>query len=318
MSGVRPPTWLERTPRRIARALPRLAPFLLVVALLAATAAAFAVTEGLKLEPSPVNGTEVDKVFSPLCDCATKVAHISFRLRKADGVTLAIVDGSGDVVRRLVGGRRFSRGRHGFTWNGRDDAGAVVKDGSYRPRVHLDAAHRTIVLPNPIRVDTRPPTAKLTIKRRVFTPGRTRIQAFYRVSEPAHATLYANNRKVVGPSRFSRLSDKLDWFAKGTRAGLYRLTLRAVDLAGNVGPATKPITVRAVYVQLARHSLRARAGGAIAVRFGPITTVRWRLHGNTGIARHGKLRIKAPAQPGRYTLYVLSAGHADRATVLVR
>jgi hypothetical protein len=295
----------------------RLAPFLLVVALLAATAAAFAVTEGLKLEPSPVNGTEVDKVFSPVCACGTKVAHISFRLRKADGVTLVIVDRGGGVVRRLVGGRRFSRGRHGFTWNGRDDAGTVVADGSYQPRVHLASAHRTIVLPNPIRVDTKPPSAKLTIKRRVFTPGRTRIEAFYRVSEPAHAILYANGRRVVGPSRFSRRSDKLDWFAKGARAGRYRLTLRAVDLAGNVGPATRPIVVRAVYVELAEHSLRAKAGGAIAVRFGPVRTVRWRLHGNTGVARHGTLRVKAPARPGRYTLYVLSGGHADRATVVV-
>jgi hypothetical protein len=298
--------------------LPRLAPFLLVVALLAATAAAFAVTEGLKLEPSPVLGTAVDKVFSPVCKCETKVARIAFRLRKADGLTLVIVGGGGHVVRTLISGRRFSRGRHGFTWNGRDDAGALVKDGSYRPRVHLAAAHRTIVLPNPIRVDTRPPTARLTIKRRVFTPGRTRIEAYYRVSELAHATLYANNRRVVGPSLFSRLSDKLDWFGKGVKAGRYRLTLRAVDLAGNVGRATRPITVRVVYVQLASHSLRAKAGGAIAVRFGPVGTVRWTLHGRTGVARHGKLRIKAPAQPGRYTLYVLSGGHADRATVVVR
>ena len=295
----------------------RLAPFLLVVALLAATAAAFAVTEGLKLEPSPVRGTAVDKVFSPVCRCDTRVAHIAFRLRKADRLTLVIVDGGGTVVRMLVDGRRFNRGRHGFTWNGRDDAGAVVKDGSYRPRVHLASAHRTIVLPNPIRVDTRPPTARLTIKRRVFTPGRTRIEAFYRVSEPAHGTLYANDRRVVGPSRFSRLSDKLDWFGKGLRAGPYRLTLRATDVAGNTGPPTKPITVRAVYVELAAHSLRARAGGAVAVRFGPVPTVRWRLNGNTGVARHGMLRIKAPAQPGRYTLYVLFAGHADRATVVV-
>src|SRR5438477_12199752 len=101
MSGVRALTWRKRPaddPRRLARALPRtasasrLAPFLLVVALLGATAAAFAVTEGLKLEPSPVRSTDVDKVFSPVCDCLSRVAHIRFRLRKTDRLTLAIVD----------------------------------------------------------------------------------------------------------------------------------------------------------------------------------------------------------------------------------
>ena len=116
MSGVRPLTWPERTPRRIARALPRtasasrLAPFLLVVALLGATAAAFAVTEGLKLEPSPVRGTEVDKVFSPICDCPTRVAHIRFRLTRRNRLQVAIVSG-GKVVRTLEADKLYGRGR---------------------------------------------------------------------------------------------------------------------------------------------------------------------------------------------------------------
>jgi hypothetical protein len=295
----------------------RLAPLLLVVALLGATAAAFAVTEGLKLEPSPVRGTEVDKVFSPVCGCPTHVAHIRFRLRKTDRLTLVIVDGSGHVVRTLVDGRRFSRGRHGFTWNGRDDAGRVVPDGSYRPRVHLGKEHRTILLPNPIAVDTKPPAAALTIRRREVTPGKAKLKAAYRLSEPAHPQLLVDGRVIVR-GRFPRPIGTLEWYGTGFRAGSYRVSLRAVDLAGNRGPATRPITVRVVYVELAQHRLRATAGGAIAVRFGPVDTVRWRLNGITGVARHGKLKIKAPGLPGTYTLYVLSGGHADRATVVVR
>jgi hypothetical protein len=286
---------------------------LLVVALLGATAAAFAVTEGLKLEPSPISGTGVDKDFSP----RVRVAHIRFRLRKADRLTLVIVDRSARPVRTLIDGRRFSRGLHHFTWNGRDDEGQVVPDGAYRPRVHLGAQHRTIVLPNPIAVDTKPPTARLTVRRRAITPGRSKIKAFYRLSEPAQAILYANGRRVVGPSRFHPVTGKLDWYANGFRAGTYRLTLRALDLAGNLGPATKPVTIRIVYLELARHRLQVTPAGALAVRFGPIDTARWLLHGHTGIARHGRLRIKAPAAPGTYTLYVRSGGHADRATVVV-
>jgi hypothetical protein len=285
----------------------------LVVGLLGATAAAFAVTEGLKLEPSPIRGTDVDKIFSP----DVRVAHIRFRLRKADRLTLTIVDSHDRLVRTLIDGRRFNRGLHGFTWNGRDDAGEIVPDAAYRPRVHLGGQHRTILLPNPIAVDTKPPTGVLRIRRRVFTPGHARIQAFYRLSEPAQALLYANGRKVVGPSRFHPVAGKLEWFGTGFRAGTYRLTLRALDLAGNLGPPSKPVTVRLVYLELARHRLHATPGGAVAVRFGPIGKARWLLNGHTGIARHGRLRIKAPGEPGTYTLYVRSDGHADRATVIV-
>jgi hypothetical protein len=295
----------------------RLAPLLLVLALLGATAAAFAITEVLKLEPTPVTETQVDKIFSPVCGCPTRIAHIRFRLRKADELRLVIVDGSGHAVRTLVAGRRFSRGRHGFTWNGRTDAGALVRDGAYRPRVHLAAEHRTILLPNPIAVDTRAPTATLTIHRRVLTPRRGKVEAFFRLSKPAHPLLLADG-KVVVRGRFDLRGGKLDWYGTGFGAGTHQLSLRAVDLAGNLGPPTRAVSVRLVFVELARHTLRARHGGPVIVRFGPVQTVRWRLAGATGVARDGRLRIRAPARPGTYTLYVYFGGHSDRATVVVR
>lgn len=46
--------------------MPRLIATALVLALLAATVAAFAITERLKLERSPIYGTKVDKIFSPV------------------------------------------------------------------------------------------------------------------------------------------------------------------------------------------------------------------------------------------------------------
>ena len=48
----------------------RIASTVLVVALLAATAAAFALTQGLKNQPAGIFGTKVERgVFSPVCDC---------------------------------------------------------------------------------------------------------------------------------------------------------------------------------------------------------------------------------------------------------
>ena len=69
----------------------RLLSTLLVLGLLGGTAAAFAVTEHLKLVRSPILSTQVDnKVFSPVCRCSTEKARIHFRLRQADRVTLSI------------------------------------------------------------------------------------------------------------------------------------------------------------------------------------------------------------------------------------
>ena len=55
----------------------KLAPTIIVAALLVATATAFAVTERLKLEDSPVLGTRIPALFSP----KLAEARIGFRLR---------------------------------------------------------------------------------------------------------------------------------------------------------------------------------------------------------------------------------------------
>ena len=63
----------------------RLAPTLLVAFLLAGTAVAFAVTQGLKLEKSPVFGTKFDRVLGP-----SQPARLRVRLRKTDTVTATV------------------------------------------------------------------------------------------------------------------------------------------------------------------------------------------------------------------------------------
>ena len=60
----------------------RNAPTILVLVLLTATATAFVVTQHLKLEPSPISQTHVDKIFSPVCECDTNAAHIDFTISR--------------------------------------------------------------------------------------------------------------------------------------------------------------------------------------------------------------------------------------------
>ncbi len=50
-----------------------------------------------------------------------------------------------------------------------------MPEGRYRPRVHLASERRTIVLPNPIRVDVTPPQIELrSLRPRVFSPDGDR------------------------------------------------------------------------------------------------------------------------------------------------
>ncbi len=246
--------------------MPRFLSTLLVVALLGGTAAAFAVTQGLKTRPSPITAPRVQKVFSPQCDCATRVAVIRFRLRKPDRVRLDIVDGSGTVVRTLVPGRRLRRGTVTYTWNGRDDQGRFVAQGVYKPRVHLADQHRTIDLPNEMQVDTTAPRISIvSLAPRTISPngdGRNDlIRIAYRLSEPAHAILFVDGQRVIFTRRQLERSS-LDWNGKvdglAIRPGDHRVWLAAEDRAGNMA-ATQGRAGRRP-VRRARPSLDPRQG----------------------------------------------------------
>lgn len=305
----------------------RIASTALVVALLAATAAAFALTEGLKLEPSPIVGTRVPiKVFSPVCECETAFATIAFRLRKGDRLEIQMVDAAGRVVRTIVPGRRYERGPVAVSWDGLDDRGAIVPEGSYKPRVRLRGQHRTIELPNPIRVDVTPPRVLgAALRPRAFSPDgdgrRDRVVVRYRVDEPARGVLVVGGKQRV-VTRFARERDKLFWYGvvdgRSVPAGTYRTGIRAVDRAGNVGPVRRldPLTVR--YVEIAPVA-RAVQGRRFRIRVTTdATRYRWRFAGGSGTSSAAVLTLRAPRRPGFYTLYVAVDGHADSASVVVR
>jgi hypothetical protein len=307
----------------------RLAPTLLALALAGGTAAAFAVTERLKLEPTPITDTRIvppSRVFSPVCRCETASAEIGFQLREGGRVTVDLLDADDHSV-RTIADRRYGAGFHRFAWDGRDSDGRVVPEASYRPRVRLDGGARTIVLPNPIRVDTTPPEIELREHRprdHISPDGdgrNDRLTAFYQVSEPANGLLFVNGVQRVR-TRFQRLEDKLDWYGRiggrAVRPGTYRVELGAVDEAGNLAPRTPAVAIDVRYIELARDVIPARARLRFGVRVATdAPTYRWRFAGGTGLGRPGLLVLRAPRNPGRYRLYVWAHGHADSARVAV-
>ncbi|HEX7255426.1 MAG TPA: FlgD immunoglobulin-like domain containing protein [Gaiellaceae bacterium] len=295
---------------------------ILVLLLLAGTAAAFVVTEELKLEPDPIARPRITPTFSPTCRCDQQTAQIAFRLRQADRLTLTIQDGQGQVVRTLLRNASFGRGNHAFGWDGRDERGEVVAQGAYRPRVELDKLDRAILFPREIRVDTTPARVEITrLRPRAVSPdgdGRAdTVTIRYRASEPAHALLLVNGRQEVKTAL--RMSGALVWSPKGRKRGAYRLSVAAVDEAGNRSRPRGPFDVRIRYVDIAAEVIRARPRAGFSVRIS--TDARrysWRLGRRTGSARVRILRLRAPATPGRYALVVEVSGRRDSATVVVR
>ena len=297
---------------------------LLVLALIGSTAVAFAVTEGLKLEKSPITRTQVEKVIAPTCRCATEKVQVGFTLRKSDRVSVTIVNGAGQVVRTLASSRPARRGAQQFVWDGRNDAGRVVPDGTYRPRVHLAREHRTIVLPNPIRSDSTRPLVKLvSVAPQVFSPDgdyqREYVRLRYRTNEKARVILYVDGDRRGLVHDYVR-AGKLDWGGRALRrlpAGRYLLRLRALDLAGNVGPPTRAFAVWVRYIDVRPHVVRVRSGARFSVRV-RTDAVRytWHLGSRGKVARRAVLTIRAGA-PGRYTLRIAANGHVARVLVLV-
>jgi hypothetical protein len=291
-----------------------------VLVLLAATAAAFVVTEDLKLEPDPIARPKIDRTFSPVCDCEQETAQIAFRLQRPDVLTLTIADESGAVVRTLLNKAGFRPGNHRFGWDGRDDAGKLVPQGRYQPRVELQELDRVIEFPRQIAVDTTPPRLRVVnVSRRMLSPdgdGRgDAITIRYRVSERSEVRLLVNGKRQIR-TRPGKLA--IRWAPRRLRQGLERLQLVAVDAAGNRS-AGRPFFVRVRYLDVSPSRLRVRPRRLITVRVSTdYPRYRWRLGRRRGSGRALTLRLRAPATPGRYALTIAAGGHRHTTVVLVR
>ena len=299
-----------------------------MLGLLIATAAAFAITERLKLEKSPITGTLVSSAFSPVCGCARDKANISVKFRRKDTVTVSVLTAHRRAVRTLVEGTPVQRGRSVFRWDGKTDAGTQAPDGTYRVQIHLASAHRTILLPNTIELDTKTPTVIPVANRTEFSPDGDHqadsVTIHFALTEPAHVLVYLGDRLLIR-SRSHTTRGAVTWFGKIDShlhpPGTVTLSIGAVDLAGNTTPAADraqlQITIR--YITLANRRITATAGKPFEI--GVSTDARrygWLLGGRHGFAHGPVLRLRAPKQPGRYVLVVTEHGHSDRAVVTVR
>lgn len=300
----------------------------LVLVLLAATAAAFALTEGAKLERSPIYAPHIDPIFSP-DGTAKPVAHVEFRVRPSERIDVWIANARGDRVGDLVTNHDVrANGVVSLVWDSITPSGIAAPDGVYHPVVKLQNSHRTIELPSDIRLDTKPP--QITVRHPqypIISPdGDGRADVFripYHLDEPAHAVLLLRGHQVVF-TRSRKETGELVWAGRAPEThkplppGRYVLEVAAQDTAGNRSKGFPFAIVQVRYVQLARARVVVRPGGRFALRVSTdAPTVAWRLNGRSGVEPRGTLHFRAPRKAGVYRLYVSTGSHAATCAVVV-
>lgn len=295
-----------------------------LVGLLAATAAAFAITERLKLTKSPIVATKI--LRDHVSPSAHTTAAFKLRFRRRDRVTVSIRDSHGDHVDTLAFEQLLPAGRHTFTWNGLNDLRRKPPDGTYRMEVHFANQRRTILIPNPIVLTTKlPAVLDAGATPEAFSPDHDHqadhVTIHYRLSEPAHIVVSLDGRRVIR-GRFSKAKDKVTWdgTVHGTvlAPGTYVLTVGAVDLAGNKATRVQRVAVTIRYIALASRRVAVRGGARFRIRVSTdAKRYAWKLGSRTGKASGRVLTLRAPNGRGAYRLTVTERGHSASATVVV-
>jgi hypothetical protein len=137
--------------------------------LVVACFAAFFITQRLKHTPTVIQEPKMTSTFSPPGPGPEGLEGISFKLAKADEVTVTIIDSSGNTVATLVSDHPVPRyKRLSLRWNGRrgypsgfrallsptgraillpQNIGPLAPAGEYRVRVALRHQGREVLLP---------------------------------------------------------------------------------------------------------------------------------------------------------------------------
>jgi hypothetical protein len=330
-------------------------------ALVAATVAAFFVTQHLKVSspllqgfPSPTPATI--NPYGATCQNGQQHSRmfISFYLQhRADDVDVYVVDESGTIVRTLATGRHMRRNvRYPdgyFTWNGREDNGAVAPDGTYYLRVALLGQGRTIQINKPITIKTAAPHPSVrSVSPSLIPRGGAPVRIRYSGNENRDPVIRIYRTDLPGSPRLVEefgVSHKAPATWDGTiagqpaPAGTYLIGLQVTDAACNVGrfpvvlpppPGTTPhagVTVRYIGVEPQLDPVPAGTHAMVLVdaRGHGFHWVLWRAGARKPTTSGGEdpgsylIRARPPLDkgPGLYELSVNAGPHLTHVPVVV-
>jgi hypothetical protein len=236
-------------------------PTVAFAALVAATVAAFFVTQHLKVSTPLIGGfpAPFPAAINPMngTTCAG-VDHrrtmVSFYLYRTDDADVYIIDQNGAIVRTIASGRHLRRGVRKpdgvFYWNGREDNGQIAPDGVYYMKVALIHQGRTVVIsnasgPEPITVKTLPPRPVVTnVSPSLIPHDGTPVTIRYTGDENRGGTVRIYRTDLPGGPQVVKSfvtgnSHTATWDGKISEhpapAGTYLIGLEVTDDACNTG-----------------------------------------------------------------------------------
>jgi hypothetical protein len=255
--------------------------------LVIATIAAFFTTQQLKSEfPLVIRFATKPAHFSPNGDDYRDATEVGFDLSEPASITFLVVDGEGQEVRRIVDEQRLAGdAKHRFRWDGRDDDGNLVEDGTYRMRVVRRDESRVIDSAKEITIDRRPPEVTLrsaepsvvatglpgeTPSVRLRYRGPKNRAPVFRVFRTDDGKPHIVRRFRGGPNRAAVWDGQVSTGPERTAPapeGDYAFTVAVRDRAGNQTEAPAPVPRPGI----------ARAGTGVSVRRftlrGPLSAV---------------------------------------------
>ena len=330
-------------PRRVVTAL--------FAAVVVATGGAFFVTQRLKRSTPIVSRVYFYEWLSPNGDGRKDTVLLRFDLPKAQRVTVSVVNSRDEPVRTLADDRFLHKGTQPFAWDGRDDDGVVVRDGTYHLRVGLRTEGRSVTSPRDLFVDTRPPRPRIVAVTPFIVPGAAGAYGRARIHftgptnpKPQIAVWRTDTGKPQVVARISARRGRHSALWDGTVAGrpapdgTYAMSVTVQDKAGNDGsaPAVLPPTrayaapnsgVTVSYLTLTGSLVPVKAGGIARFTVGPLSRpVRWRLAliGQGGALERGlshgshlAVRIPSGALPAIYSVLIADGTHQAAWPVVV-
>lgn len=177
-------------------------------------------------------------LFSPNGDGRFDTVTAFYLLSEPADVTAEVLNAAGQRVRLLAQDQPQAPGQHALTWDGRDDGGQMVPDGTYRLRVVAVGPARRGEHSVPVEVDTTPPTlvvANLESGMAVRDPALT-IEG---TTDP-DALVWLNNEPQPLPVNGNGVFRVVRQLQEGENT----VVVRAVDNAGNETRAEYTVILR--------------------------------------------------------------------------
>lgn len=168
---------------------------------------------------------------------------LTFHSTTTQALRISVDDEDGETVRTIVDAA-IAAGDASYSWDGRDDSGALVADGTYEVVLEAQVGGDSMSVSDYVRVDRRAPT--ISVPRRTIRLSSRAARSFQlpvvvsenamldavvkgRTAPAAHAIREGRGRMTVPISAARRL------LGRGRAAGgEVTVLLRATDAAGNV------------------------------------------------------------------------------------